>query len=77
MVVKKIKNFFWPNKGIVGAYAVWIILFFVNISTSYDLLYRAMFESPALILWTFVVNFVVLYLFSCISIWAYEKLKKK
>jgi len=72
--MKQIKNFFYPNKGILGVFAVWaavvlILLFFVPI-------FSTIRQNPSLLLQDIVVNLVIMYLLSCLSIWIYEKMKK-
>jgi len=72
--MKQIKNFFYPNRGILGVFAVWaavvlILLFFVP-------LFSTIRQNPSLLLQDIVVNLVIMYLLSCLSIWIYEKMKK-
>ena len=72
--MKQIKNFFYPNRGILGVFAVWaalvlILLFFVPI-------FSTIRQNPSLLLQDIVVNLAVMYLLSCLSIWIYEKMKK-
>jgi hypothetical protein len=72
--MKQIKNFFYPNKGILGVFAVWaalvlILLFFVPP-------FSTIRQNPSLLLQDIVVNLVIMYILSCLSIWIYEKMKK-
>lgn len=72
--MKQVKNFFYPNRGILGVFAVWaalvlIILFFVPP-------FSTIRQNPSLLLQDIVVNLVIMYLLSCLSIWTYEKMKK-
>ena len=72
--MKQIKNFFYPNRGILGVFAVWaalvlILLFFVPP-------FSTIRQNPSLLLQDIVVNLVIMYLLSCLSIWIYEKMKK-
>jgi len=73
--MKQIKNFFYPNRGILGVFAVWaalvlILLFFVPP-------FSTIRQNPSLLLQDIVVNLVIMYLLSCLSIWIYEKMKSK
>ena len=72
--MKQLKNFFYPNRGILGVFAVWavvvlILLYFVP-------LFSTIRQNPSLLLQDIVVNLVIMYLLSCLSIWIYEKMKK-
>jgi len=72
MVVEKIKNFLWPNRGMWGAFLVWAVFVMINVVTSplIDLGWDVLLAIVA-------INLVIIYLITCVSIWAYEKLKKK
>jgi predicted transporter len=78
-MMEKIKKFFWPNKGILEAFAVWTIFFVISYSLilSTNPAFKNIFENPVTVLTDVAVNLLVLYLFTCLSIWAYEKMKKK
>jgi hypothetical protein len=66
--MEKIKNFFYPNKGILGVFAVWAILSLVSL---------IILQDTTAFIQTLIINLAVMYFLSCLSIWVYEKMKKK
>lgn len=72
--MKKIKKFLWPNRGILGIFLVWTALAMIDLTIT--------LMSYILIDWTVVlesvaINLIVIYFFSCLSAWAYERMKGK
>lgn len=72
--MKQIKNFFYPNRGILGVFAVWAVL--VLILLFFMPPFNTIRQNPYLLLQDIIVNLVIMYLLSCLSIWIYEKMKK-
>jgi len=72
MVLERIKKFLWPNRGILGVFLVWTIFILLGLVTS-----AAVLQNWDVILLVLVINLVIVYLFSCLSVWAYEKFKRK
>jgi hypothetical protein len=74
-MMKQIKNFFYPNKGILGVFAVWAIL--AMFTLFFNPVFSSFLEDPVVLLIDVVFNLIVIYFLSCLSIWVYEKIKKK
>lgn len=78
-MMNRIRNFFYPNKGILGAFAVWavfnVLVYSIVLPSSPS--FELAVENPSLILVDVAVNLLTMYALSCLSIWVYEKMKKK
>jgi len=71
-VFKKIKNFLYPNRGILGAFAVWVGLLIVSILSVAS---SEVMQDPSSIVVSFFLNLPIMYLLTCLSIWTYERVK--
>jgi len=73
MVIDKIKHFLWPNRGVLGIFLVWFAVLTISLFSSPT--FGDLLQDWGTLLQAVVLNAVVFYLLSCLSAWAYEKLK--
>jgi magnesium-transporting ATPase (P-type) len=74
--MKGLKNFFYPNKGILGVFAVWAVTLLLSLFSNPQFS-SVLQEDTALLAQVLILNLAVMYFLSCLSIWIYEKMKKK
>jgi O-antigen/teichoic acid export membrane protein len=73
--MEQIKNFFYPNKGILGVFALWAV--FVLLMLFFNPLFKNIYKNQFMLLQDVVVNLIIMYLLSCLSIWIYERINGK
>jgi len=74
-MMQGVKNFFYPNKGILGVFAVWAAMALFTLFSTPQ--FSSFLKSTSLLVQTVILNLVIMYLLSCLSIWIYEKMKNK
>ena len=74
-MVSQVKNFFYPSKGIIGVFLLWAI--FALLILFFNPLFKNIYQNETVLLQDIVVNLVIMYLLSCLSIWIYEKINKR
>lgn len=74
-ILRAIRRFLYPNRGILGVFAVWaglaMLMLFLNPMFGFVL------EDPYTLAADVAFNLVIMYLLSCLSVWVYEKMRKK
>jgi len=73
--MEQIKNFFYPNRGILGVFAVWAALALGMIF--FNPVFKSLYKDSLMLLQDVVVNLAIMYLLSCLSVWIYEKINGK
>jgi membrane-anchored protein YejM (alkaline phosphatase superfamily) len=73
MISEKIRHFLWPNRGVLGIFLVWAAVFVISLLSNPAL--DNLLQDWSMFAQAVVLNLVIFYLLSCLSAWAYEKLK--
>jgi len=69
----KVKKFFYPNRGILGVFAVWAAL--VLVILLFNPAFAQYRQNTAALATDIAVNLALMYLLSCLSVALYEKMK--